>query len=404
MRGKILLPNADASLLGLNRQEVAELVEKAGEPSYRVQQIMNGVYRERMQSLDQVSTLPRQFREDLSQRGFAIGSPNVQERFVSRDGTVRYLVGFPDGESVETVWMPEGDGGEAGDGTDAAEPGELSAGHVSATRGWDRATICVSSQVGCAVDCHFCLTALLGVKRNLSAGEIVGQLCAVLNDQKVSPPQDRINLVFMGMGEPFLNYDNFIKAVRLLVEEVGIAESRMTVSTAGIVPRIRDFGFESIRPKLAISLNASNDELRTRLMPLNRKWNLDQLLAAARDFPLRNRERITFEYVLLRDSNDAVRNAQEVVELLRGLRAKVNLIALNPGPGIDFATPAEARVLAFQNVLTKAGIPAFVRRPRGRDIYAACGQLKRTFAVLPSEIAPAKIAPITITPAEEQSS
>jgi 23S rRNA (adenine2503-C2)-methyltransferase len=399
-----LLPNADASLLGLNRQEVAELVEKAGEPSYRVQQIMTGLYRDRMQSLDQVSTLPRQFREDLSQRGFAIGSPTVEERFVSRDGTVRYLVGFADGESVETVWMPEGDGGEAGDGTDAAEPGELSAGHVSATRGWDRATICVSSQVGCAVDCHFCLTALLGVKRNLSAGEIVGQVCAVLNDQKVSPPQDRINLVFMGMGEPFLNYDNFIKAVRLLVEEVGIAESRMTVSTAGIVPRIRDFGFESIRPKLAISLNASNDELRTRLMPLNRKWNLDQLLAAARDFPLRNRERITFEYVLLRDSNDAVRNAQEVVELLRGLRAKVNLIALNPGPGIDFATPAEETVLAFQNVLTKAGIPAFVRRPRGRDIYAACGQLKRTIAVLPSEIAPAKIAPTTITPAEEQSS
>ena len=399
-----MLPNADASLLGLNRQEVAELVEKAGEPSYRVQQIMNGVYRERMQSLDQVSTLPRQFRADLSQRGFAIGSPNLQERFVSRDGTVRYLVGFADGESVETVWMPEGDGGEAGDGTEAAEPGELSAGPVSATRGWDRATICVSSQVGCAVDCHFCLTALLGVKRNLSAGEMVGQVCALLNDQKVSPPQDRINLVFMGMGEPFLNYDNFIKAVRLLVEEVGIPEARMTVSTAGIVPRIRDFGLESIRPKLAISLNASNDELRTRLMPLNRKWNLDQLLAAARDFPLRNRERITFEYVLLRDSNDAVRNAQEVVELLRGLRAKVNLIALNPGPGIDFATPAQERVLAFQNVLTKAGIPAFVRRPRGRDIYAACGQLKRTIAVLPSEIVPAKIAPVTITPAEEQSS
>jgi 23S rRNA (adenine2503-C2)-methyltransferase len=236
------------------------------------------------------------------------------------------------------------------------------------------------------VDCHFCLTALLGVKRNLSAGEIVGQVCAVLNDQRVSPPRDRINLVFMGMGEPFLNYDNFIKAVRLLVEEVGIPESRMTVSTAGIVPRIRDFGLESIRPKLAISLNASNDELRTRLMPLNRKWNLQQLLAAARDFPLRNRERITFEYVLLRDSNDAVRNAQEVVELLRGLRAKVNLIALNPGPGIDFATPAEERVLAFQNVLMKAGIPAFVRRPRGRDIYAACGQLKRTVAIAPAEI------------------
>jgi 23S rRNA (adenine2503-C2)-methyltransferase len=258
------------------------------------------------------------------------------------------------------------------------------------------------------VDCHFCLTALLGVKRNLSAGEIVGQVCAVLTDQKVSPPQDRTNLVFMGMGEPFLNYENFIKSVRLLVEEVGIPESRMTVSTAGIVPRIRDFGLEPIRPKLAISLNASNEELRTRLMPVNRKWNIEQLLAAARDFPLRNRERITFEYVLLRDSNDAVRNAQEVVELLRGLRAKVNLIALNPGPGIDFATPAEERVLAFQRVLTKAGIPAFVRRPRGRDIYAACGQLKRTIAnegaeILPAEIDSAEIKLEKIKPAEEQS-
>jgi 23S rRNA (adenine2503-C2)-methyltransferase len=205
------------------------------------------------------------------------------------------------------------------------------------------------------------------------------------------------------MGEPFLNYDSFIKSVRLLVEEVGIPESRMTVSTAGIVPRIGDFGLEPIRPKLAISLNASNEQLRTRLMPLNRKWNIEQLLAAARDFPLRNRERITFEYVLLRDSNDAVQNAQEVAELLRGLRAKVNLIALNPGPGIDFATPAEQRVLAFQKVLTKAGIPAFVRRPRGRDIYAACGQLKRTIANQRAEIPPAEFGSAKIKPAEEQS-
>jgi 23S rRNA (adenine2503-C2)-methyltransferase len=420
---KNLVHNTDASLLGLNRREVAELVEEAGQPAYRVQQIMNGVYRERAQALDQISTLPRQFREDLSHRGFAVGSSGIQEKFVSADGTIRYLVEFADGESVETVWMPEGDGGEAGDGTEAGDPegqpGELAARTPGAkalaqedeaiaalkrcATQSQRATICVSSQVGCAVDCHFCLTALLGVKRNLSAGEIVGQVCAVLNHQRVSPPRDRINLVFMGMGEPFLNYDNFIKAVKLLVEEVGIPESRMTVSTAGIVPRIRDFGLEPIRPKLAISLNASNDELRSRLMPLNRKWNLQQLLAAARDFPLRNRERITLEYVLLRDSNDAVRNAQEVVELLRGLRAKVNLIALNPGPGIDFATPAEERVLAFQNVLIKAGIPAFVRRPRGRDIYAACGQLKRTIAIAP-ETMPTETAPARIMPAEEQSS
>jgi 23S rRNA (adenine2503-C2)-methyltransferase len=185
----------------------------------------------------------------------------------------------------------------------------------------------------------------------------------------------------MGMGEPFLNYDNFMKAVRLLVEEVGISESRMTVSTAGIVPRIFDFGSETVRPKLAISLNASNDETRTRLMPINRKWNLEELMAAARDFPLRNRERITFEYVLLNGVNDDTKNAEEVVSLLRGLRSKVNLIALNPGPGIDFSTPNADRVTAFQNVLIKSGIPTFVRRPRGRDIFAACGQLKRTVEI-----------------------
>jgi 23S rRNA (adenine2503-C2)-methyltransferase len=234
------------------------------------------------------------------------------------------------------------------------------------------------------VDCQFCLTALLGVKRNLTAGEIVGQVCEVLKDQKVSPPDDRINLVFMGMGEPFLNYDNFMKASRLLVEGVGIAERRMTVSTAGIVPRIHDFGAEKVRPKLAISLNASNDALRTHLMPLNKKWNLEMLMAAAREFPLRTREWITFEYVLLGGVNDTPENAKEVAELLRGLRCKVNLIALNPGPGIDFTTPTPERVTTFQNILREAGIPAFVRRPRGRDIYAACGQLKRTVEVATS--------------------
>lgn len=364
------------ALLGLDRTELTALVESEGEPSYRAQQLLEAVYRQRVESIEQVTTLPQQLRSRLVERGVSVGLPAIENRFVSQDGTVRYLIGFSDGQSVETVWMPEGDGGEAGDGSEAGDSAA-----PNAVRGWDRATICVSSQVGCAVDCQFCLTALLGVKRNLSAGEIVGQVCAVLKDQKVSPPEHRVNLVFMGMGEPFLNYDNFMKAARLLVEEVGVAESRMTVSTAGIVPRIHDFGEEPVRPKLAISLNASNDELRTRLMPLNRKWNLEILLTAARNFPLRPRERITFEYVLLNGVNDAPANAEEVVELLRGMRAKVNLIALNPGPGIDFSTPAEQRVTAFQQRLIKSGIPAFVRRPRGRDIYAACGQLKRTVEI-----------------------
>ncbi len=356
---------AQIGLLGLSLQELTLLVEEAGQPGFRGRQLFEALYRQRVESAEQVSTLPLEFRRALAQSGVSVGLPVIEKRFVSSDGTVRYLMNFVDGQSVETVWMPEGDGGERGDGSEAE-------------RGWDRATICVSSQVGCAVDCQFCLTALLGVKRNLTAGEIVGQVCAVLNDQQVSPPRDRVNLVFMGMGEPFLNYDNFMKSVRLLVEGVGIPESRMTVSTAGIVPRIYDFGAEPVRPKLAISLNASNDELRTRLMPINRKWNLEKLMAAARDFPLRNRERLTFEYVLLDEVNDSAQNARDVVELIRGMRAKVNLIALNPGPGIAFQTPSEQRVLAFQNILVAAGIPAFIRRPRGRDIFAACGQLKRT--------------------------
>jgi 23S rRNA (adenine2503-C2)-methyltransferase len=241
-----------------------------------------------------------------------------------------------------------------------------------------RATICVSSQIGCAVECAFCMTALLGLHRNLTVGEIVGQVLIVLADQQVEMERDRVNLVFMGQGEPFLNYDNFMQAVRLLVEGVSIPESRMTVSTSGIVPRIADFGAESVRPKLAVSLNAPNEELRTRVMPITRKWTIEKLIAALRDFPLRNRERLTFEYVLLGGINDEVQHAREMVDLIRGLRAKVNLIALNPGPEILFSMPSDARVLAFQNVLNRAGIPAFIRRPRGRDIYAACGQLKHT--------------------------
>src|SRR5215470_9100280 len=364
-------------LLGQDLADFQGLVEELQEPSYRARQLFESIYRQRVSSVEEVSTWPRSLRQEIAGRGLLIGWLKLEGRFQSADGTVRYLLACTDSQTVETVWMPEGDGGETGDGSDAGD--EVS----PAARNWDRATICVSSQVGCAVDCQFCLTALLGVKRNLTAGEIVGQVCALLRDQGVSPPDDRINLVFMGMGEPFLNYENFMKAVRLLVDGVGIPESHMTVSTAGIVPRIHDFGRESARPKLAISLNAPNDELRTRLMPINKKWNLKALIDAARSFPLRARERLTFEYVLLDQVNDSLENAREVVELVRGIRAKVNLIALNPGPGIAFATPSRHHILAFQQVLVSAGIPTYIRRPRGRDIYAACGQLKRTAELVP---------------------
>jgi 23S rRNA (adenine2503-C2)-methyltransferase len=385
-------------LLGLSLQQLTELVEELGQASYRARQLLDGLYGQRWSSWQQFTTLPLGFRQRLTESGYAVGLPQIEKKFVSADRTIRYLLAFSDGQSVETVWMPEGDGGEAGDGSEDGDaelrelnsldaiipsgggPGLGAGVEGPAVRGMkrQRATICVSSQVGCAVECAFCMTALLGLKRNLSAGEIVGQVLAVLNDQQVELERDRVNLVFMGQGEPFLNYDNFMQAVRLLVEGVGIPESRMTVSTSGIVPRIADFGAEAIRPKLAVSLNAPNEALRREVMPITKKWTIAKLMAVLHEFPLRNRERLTFEYVLLAGVNDAVQHAREMVELIRGLRAKVNLIALNPGPEIPFSMPAEERVLAFQNVLMRAGIPTFIRRPRGRDIYAACGQLKHT--------------------------
>jgi 23S rRNA (adenine2503-C2)-methyltransferase len=368
-------PAPPNSLLGLTFQELTNLVLESGQPAYRAQQLFDALYRQRIDGIDQISTLPGDYRLRLAEMGWRVGLPSIAGKFVSSDGTVRYLIEMADGESVETVWMPEGDGGESGDGSEAGD--EIESGGV-ASASWRRATICVSSQVGCAVNCRFCFTALLGMKRNLTAGEIVGQIAAVLRDQQVQPPLQRVNLVFMGMGEPFLNYENFMKSVGLLVEGVGIPEARMTVSTAGIVPRIRDFGREAVRPKLAISLNAPNDSLRTEVMPLNRKWSLSELMTAAREFPLRTRERLTFEYVLLEGVNDAAEHARELADLVRGIRAKVNLIALNPGAELPYRTPAQERVLEFQRILVGSGIATFIRRPRGRDIFAACGQLKRT--------------------------
>jgi 23S rRNA (adenine2503-C2)-methyltransferase len=367
-------------LLGLSFQQLTEVAEGFGQAPYRARQLLDGLYRQRWPGLDQFTTLPLMFRRQLTDSGYEVGLPRVEKKFVSLDGTIRYLLALSDGQSVETVWMPEGDGGEAGDGSEVgdAELRDLSQPSKQRKEGWQRATICVSSQVGCAVECAFCMTALLGLKRNLTAGEIVGQILAVLSDQEVQMERDRVNLVFMGQGEPFLNYDNFMQAVRLLVEAVGIPESRMTVSTSGIVPRIADFGAEPVRPKLAVSINAPNEVLRTQVMPITNKWTIEKLMAALREFPLRSRERLTLEYVLLGGVNDDVQHAREMAELIRGLRAKVNLIALNAGPEIPFSTPSEERVLAFQSVLTRAGIPAFIRRPRGRDIYAACGQLKHT--------------------------
>ncbi len=396
-----------------------------GQKPYRARQVFEALYKQRIGSVEEMTTLSGELRERLLHKGWSVGLPELAQTAVSVDGTERYLVRMADGETVETVWMPDGDGAAA----EEDEPEEIAAGaEVSAgldffgaaneqqvpcrstalrandskksetqipfgndkrgrqrfgalaERGYRRATICVSSQVGCAVNCQFCLTAKLGIRRNLTAGEIAGQVAAVLNRHRIQIGQDRINLVFMGMGEPFLNYDEFMGAVRRLVEGIGIPESRMTVSTSGILPAMERFATESMRPKLALSLNASNDMVREEVMPITRKWKIAQLLEACRQIPLRTREWVTFEYVLLGGENDQPEHAREVLALLDGMRAKVNLIVWNPGPGIAYTQPKPVDVERFQRLLIDGGMATYIRRPRGRDIYAACGQLKRTVA------------------------
>ncbi len=394
------------ALFGSDLTELTRLMGELGQKPYRARQIFEAIYRQRLTSLDAVTPLPESLRGQLSIAGWDVGLPVIAQTAVSADGTERYLMRMADGETVETVWMPDGDGGERGDGSEAAdeEAGEVETAvevvsgvkssfwerrangrarsdfGTLAEKGFRRATICISSQVGCAVNCQFCLTAKLGIRRNLTAGEIAGQVASVLNRHGIQIGKDRINLVFMGMGEPFLNYSEFMKAVRLLVEGVGVPESRMTVSTSGVLPGIEAFAREPLRPKLALSLNASNDRVRAEIMPITNKWKIAQLLEAVREIPLRAREWVTFEYVLLGGVNDQPEHAREVLRLLAGVRAKVNLIVWNPGPGIDYRQPEPEDVGIFQKMLIEGGVATYIRRPRGRDIYAACGQLKRTVA------------------------
>jgi len=370
------------ALFGMTVGQLTEVMAGLGQKPYRARQLADALYRQRAASLDEITTLPIALRGQLSDAGYVVGLPELAQTAKSVDGTERYLVRLADGETVETVWMPDGDGAEPGDEVESQVSGSRPGAPSS---GYKRATICVSSQVGCAVNCQFCLTAKLGQKRNLTAGEIAGQVAAVLTRHDVAVGSmkgqgspDRINLVFMGMGEPFLNYDAFMDAVRILNGEMGIATARMTVSTSGIEPAIRRFAEEPVRPKLALSLNASNDTVRAEIMPITRKWNIQTLLDAVGSIPLGKREYVTFEYVLLGGVNDQPEHAREVLALLKGMQAKVNLIVWNPGPGIAYTQPSQEAADAFHKMLVNGGIPTFTRRPRGRDIYAACGQLKRT--------------------------
>jgi 23S rRNA (adenine2503-C2)-methyltransferase len=340
------------SIVGMELEEIQAALG-ADWPAFRARQLYDAVYRLKIIDLAAVSNLPKPLRAT------PVGVPAIERRYDSTDGTRRYLLRLADARTVETVWMPEG----------------------------ERSTICISSQVGCPVNCGFCLTALLGLERNLTAGEIVGQVLRVAADNHLEANADRVNIVMMGQGEPLLNLPNVIKATRLLTDPEGIAISprRITLSTSGIIPKIEEMSREPVRPKLAISLNASTEEQRRELMPITRKYHLKDLIDACRAYPLRPWEKLTFEYVLLRGVNDTDADARRVVKLLAHLNAKVNLIALNPGPGIAYETPDPSRVAAFQEIVRRS-IPCFVRKPRGLDVFAACGQLKRMETIGPAAL------------------
>ena len=331
--------------------DVAELREALGpgQPVYRAKQLYEAIYRGQASDLERVSTLPAALRQDLAER-YSMGLPEIARRYESTDGTRRYLLRLDDGCTVEAVLMPEG----------------------------ARDTVCISSQVGCPVDCKFCMTALLGLERNLTAGEMVGQVLVAARERQAA----RLNIVIMGQGEPLLNLENVVKATRLLLDPAGFGLSprRITLSTAGIAPRIAELGRQPVRPKLAVSLNASTEEMRRELMPITRKYHLKELLEACKAYPLRPWEKLSFEYVLLKDVNDTDADARRVVKLLANLNAKVNLIAFNPGPGIPYQAPSPERVSSFQRIVRRS-LPCFIRKPRGLDIYAACGQLKGGFSL-----------------------
>lgn len=360
----------EMELLGKSRTDLRELSAGMEEPAYRGDQIYRALYQERNFEIAKMTVLPAPMREKLAQAA-TITLPAVRQRYFSKDGSVRYLYGLPAGDqkattkpaSVEAVWMPSE----------------------------NRQTICISTQAGCAVDCQFCMTAQLGLIRNLTAGEIVGQILVALKENEETNSGDakrtesiekskdkkQTNVVLMGQGEPLLNFENVMAAMRIVLDPkgVGLAPKHVTLSTSGIVPGIEKLAKEAVRPKLAISLNASNDEQRNVLMPINKKYPLKELLAACKKFPTGSREYITFEYVLLGGVNDTAEDARRVARLMSGLgRVKVNLIPLNPG-ALPYKEPTEEAITAFHRILLEKDVPAFTRYSRGRDVMAACGQL-----------------------------
>ncbi|MCK5913229.1 MAG: 23S rRNA (adenine(2503)-C(2))-methyltransferase RlmN [Desulfuromusa sp.] len=330
-------------LKSLTREQLEEFLAELGKEKYRTKQILRWIYQRQVTDFEQMTDLAKQFRSQLAERAtISSWQPEVVE--TSSDGTRKYLFRLDDGESVEAVRIPMDE---------------------------DRATLCISTQVGCAMGCQFCMTGTFGLARNLRPEEIVNQVCAALEDGPIG------NIVLMGMGEPLHNLDHVVTALKIfyLDDGLGYGTRRVTLSTCGLVPEIAELS-QKIKVKLAVSLNATTDEIRNQLMPINRRYPLSELMAACRDYANKIKQRVTFEYILMGGVNDSLTDAKRLVKLLHGVRCKVNLIAYNEHPAAEFVAPTKESIKAFQSYLLQRDIVATLRASKGQDISAACGQLK----------------------------
>lgn len=335
-------------LKALSKQELESFVDRAGLPAFRTKQLMHWIYEKYAGSIGDITEFSKDLRERLSEKAY-ISSLRLLNRETSKDGTEKFLFGLEDKESVESVVIPD--------------------------KG--RLTLCISSQAGCAMGCRFCLTGKLGLRRNLKAHEIVDQ---IISADRLAMPRKITNIVLMGMGEPLANFKEVVEALWRMTGLMHISKRRITLSTSGIVPKILELAEKAPRINLAISLNAATDEVRSRIMPVNKKYPLKSLLDACRRFPLEPKRRITFEYVMIAGVNDSLDDAGRIVRLLRGIPSKVNLIPFNPYEGSEFASPSDEVVLGFQKILSDGNLTALIRKSKGRDIRAACGQLKAGYA------------------------
>ena len=331
----------------LSKDDVESFIKDAGLPSFRSRQILHWIYERYAQSLEEMTELSKKLREELAERAY-ISNLTLLNRMTSHDGTEKFLFGLEDGETIESVLIPDE----------------------------ERLTLCISSQVGCAMGCVFCLTGKSGLKRNLGPHEIIDQVISV---NRMTLPRRITNIVLMGMGEPLANFDNVVEALRRMTGVMVISPRRITLSTAGIVPRIAELGQLGLKVNLAISLNATTDSVRDVIMPINKTYPIKAVLDTCRKLPLQQTRKITFEYVMLKDINDSTADAKRLVRLLHGIQSKINLIPFNPYSDCEYERPDDIAVLRFQEIMAKAEVTVIIRKSKGWDILAACGQLKARY-------------------------